>query len=78
MNLAEAVECCARGRWPGRQQLTRVLRVPRRIAPVAPQLHDFGTIDQALAAITHEIWLRGTPLRERPVHSYARRRSKVS
>ena len=42
----------------GRQQLTRVLRVPCGIIPLAPQLHDFGAIEQALAAIAHEIGLR--------------------
>ena len=64
MNLTEPVECRTRRR-PGHQQLTRGLRILRRLIPLAEPLHDFGAIEQALATITHEAGLSGTPLRER-------------
>ena len=64
MNLSEPVECrtC---RWPRHQQLARGLRILCRLIPFAEPLHDFGAIEQALATETHEVGLRGTPLRKR-------------
>ena len=56
MDLAEPVERRTRRR-PGHQQLTRVLRILRGIIPFAKPLHDFGAIEEALAAITHEAGL---------------------
>ena len=64
MDFAETVERRTRRR-PGCQQLAGVLRILCGLIPAATQLHDFGAIEQALAAIAHEIRLRGTPSCER-------------
>ena len=64
MDLTDAIERRP-SRGPGRQQLTRILRVLCGILPFAAQLHDFGAIEQALAAITHQAGLSGTPFCER-------------
>ena len=64
MDLTDAVERRTR-RGPGRQQLTRILRVLCGIIPFPAQLHDFGAIEQALTAVAHQVGLRGTPFRER-------------
>ena len=62
--LSEPVECGTRGR-SGHQQPTRGLRILRRIIPSATQLQDLGAIEQALAAVAHQIRSTGTPLCER-------------
>ena len=60
-----AVERRARRR-PAAQQLARRPVHPRAArVPVAAQLHDFGAVEETLAAIAHETWLRGAPSRER-------------
>jgi hypothetical protein len=63
MDVAAAIERRSRRR-PGDQELTRVSCVARRIAPLAPELQDFGAVEQTLAAIAHEIGLRRAPLRQ--------------
>ena len=52
-------------RRPRDQEITRALCVARGLAPLAPQLQDFGAVEQTLAAIAHEIGLRRAPLRKR-------------
>ena len=59
-----------RGRTPrqppaGTPAAHTLLRILCGIIPLAPQLHDFGAIEQALAAVAHQAGLRGTPCCER-------------
>ncbi len=66
MDLTDDVERGTHG-WPWlrrRQQCARLLRVVLGIRPCASHLPDLGTVDQAFAAIAHEIGLRRTPLTE--------------
>jgi hypothetical protein len=63
VNLAETIERRAPSR-PRRQQLAGVLRVPGRFIPLAAHLEHFGAIEQALAAIAHEIRFGAAPARE--------------
>ena len=64
MDLTDAVERRT-SRRPGRQHITRILRVPCGIIPFPAQLHDFGAIQQALTAVAHQVGLSGTPFAER-------------
>ena len=64
MDFSTAIECRSRRR-PRVQAVTGALCVARGLVPLAPQLQDFGAVEQTLAAIAHEIGLRRAPLRKR-------------
>ena len=64
MDFAAPIERRSRRR-PRDQELTRALCVARGLVPLAPQLQDFGAVEQTFAAIAHEIGLRRAPLRKR-------------
>ena len=67
MDLADAIERGAICRLPGEggKLLARLLGISQCLGPVALELQDFCSIDQALAAVAYEVGLRLAPLSKR-------------